>query len=215
MTRAHPIAGEAAPELVHELLEGTERSASSTQYLAAMLVGAVLLALELLAAPMVLAITVVASFVTWWLLDAPWAGRRRHSRRHGISGRLLYLGTLMLVGLWLGVMFIFRASDPSLSAGFTNTLPFMIWGADVSVLQRLNGMETAAVPHAGMAIPTGEEGFAPFSLFVHGTASTIGVAMMAYAVVTARRRLRRRLREKGLLPPRESRSRSQPFPPLR
>lgn len=193
---------DAAPELVHELLEGQERSsASSSQYLAALVAGSALLAVELLAAPMVLGITVIASFVTWWLLDAPWAGRRRHARRRGISGRLLYLGTLMLVGLWLGVMFIFRASDPTLSAGFTTTLPFMIWGADYSLLQRLNGMETIATPHAGMTLP-GDEGFAPFSLFVHGTASTLAVSLVAYAVVTARRRLRRRLREKGILAPR-------------
>lgn len=212
--RPHPAAGaEAAPELVHELLEGTERAATSSQYLAALLVGAVLMAVELLAAPMVLGITIAASFVSWWLLDAPWAGRRRHARRRGVSGRLLYLSTLMLVGLWLGVMFIFRASDPSLSSGFTTTLPFMIWGADYSLLQRLNGMEGAAMPHAGMPLPS-DEGFAPFSLFVHGTASTLGVSLMAYAVVTVRRRLRRKLREKGILPPREPRK-SQPFPPSR
>lgn len=214
VTRGSPGTEGAAPELVHELLEGHERSsATSSQYLAALLAGSALLAVELLAAPMVLAITLAASLVTWWLLDAPWAGRRRHARRRGISGRLLYLGTLMLVGLWLGVMFIFRASDPTLSAGFTTTLPFMIWGADYSLLQRLNGMETIAAPHAGMALP-GDAGFAPFSLFVHGTASTLAVSMMAYAVVTARRRLRRRLREAGILPPREPRK-SQPFPPRR
>lgn len=210
------MGGEAAPELVRELLEGTERSsASSSQYLAAALAGGALLTVELLAAPMVLGITVAASFVTWWLLDAPWAGRRRHARRRGITGRLLYLGTLMLVGLWLGVMFIFRASDPSLSAGFTTTLPFLIWGADLTVLQRINGMEAPAAPHAGMALPIGDEGFAPFSLFVHGTASTVAVALTAYAVVTARRRLRRRLREKGVLPPRPSRPKGPPLPPLR
>ena len=207
MTRTPPAA-DAAPEVVSELFEGTERAgATQSQYLAAMLAGAALLVVELLAAPMVLAITVAASLVTWWLLDAPWAGRRRHARRRGISGRLLYLSTLMLVGLWLGVMFIFRASDPSMSAGFTTTLPFMIWGADYSLLQRLNGMESGVVPHAGMALPANES-FAPFSLFVHGTASTIAVALMAYAVVTARRRLRRKLREKGILPPREARPKS-------
>jgi hypothetical protein len=208
--------GDAAPELVRELLEGTERSsASSSQYLAAAVAGGSLLVVELLAAPMVLAITVVASLVTWWLLDAPWAGRRRHARRRGITGRLLYLGTLMLVGLWLGVMFIFRASDPSLSAGFTTTLPLLIWGADLTLLQRINGMDAPAVPHAGMALPLADEGFAPFSLFVHGTASTVAVALTAYAVVTARRRLRRRLREKGIIAPRPSRPKGPPLPPLR
>jgi hypothetical protein len=76
-------------------------------------------------------------------------------------------------------------------------------------------MESAAAPHAGMALPTADEGFAPFSLFVHGTASTVAVALTAYAVVTARRRVRRRLREKGLLPPREARHPGPPLPPLR
>lgn len=214
MMRPESSSRDAAPELVHELLEGQGRSSTtSSQYLAVLFAGSALLAVELLTAPMVLAITLAASIVTWWLLDAPWAGRRRHARRRGISGRLLYLSTLMLVGLWLGVMFIFRASDPTLSSGFTTTLPFMVWGADYSLLQRLNGMETIAAPQAGMPLP-GDEGFAPFSLFVHGSASTLAVSMMAYAVVTARRRLRRRLREKGILPPREPRK-SQPFPPQR
>lgn len=214
--RSHAAGGDAAPELVHELLEGTQRhSASSSQYLAAAVAGGALLVVELLAAPMVLGITVAASLVTWWLLDAPWAGRRRQARRRGITGRLLYLGTLMLVGLWLGVMFIFRASDPSLSSGFTTTLPFMLWGADYTLLQRLNGMESAAVPHAGLPLPVADEGFAPFSLFVHGTAATVAVALTAYAIVTARRRLRRRLREKGILPPREPRPKGPPLPPVR
>lgn len=220
MMRTQPAPGgvggadEAAPEVVRELFEGTERSATSSQYLAAALLGGALLAVELLAAPMVLVITLAASLVTWWLLDAPWAGRRRHARRRGISGRLLYLSTLMLVGLWLGVMFIFRASDPTLSAGFTTTLPFLLWGTDFSLLQRLNGMETGALPSAGLALPMADESFAPFSLFVHGTASTIALSLMAYAVVTARRRVRRRLREKGILPPREPRK-GPPLRPLR
>lgn len=180
-----------APELVPELFDaGADRPPSSGQFSAAMLVGLVLLVVELLAAPLVFAVTLVVSFITWWLLDAPWAGRRR-ARRRGITSRLLYLSTLMLIGLWLGVMFIFRASDPALSSGFTTTLPVMIWGVDVSLLQRLNGMESLAQPQG--AVSVGDAGsFAPFSLFVHGTASTICISLLAYAVKMARRRLRRR-----------------------
>jgi hypothetical protein len=182
---------ERAPELVPGLFDtGADRPPSSGQFSAAMLVGLVLLVVEVLAAPLVFAVSLVVSVITWWLLDAPWAGRRR-ARRRGITSRLLYLSTLMLLGLWLGVMFIFRASDPALSSGFTTTLPLMIWGADVSLLQRLNGMETLAQPQG--AVPLGDAGgFAPFSLFVHGTASTICISLLAYSVKSARRRLRRR-----------------------
>ena len=129
------VAGEeGAPELVPGLFDaGAERPPTSGQFSAAMLVGLVLLAVELLAAPLVFGVTLVVSLITWWLLDAPWAGRRR-ARRRGITSRLLYLSTLMLLGLWLGVMFIFRASDPALSSGFTTTLPVFIWGVDVSLL---------------------------------------------------------------------------------
>ncbi len=182
---------ERAPELVPGLFDaGADRPPSSGQFGAATLVGTVLFLVEILAAPLVFVVTLVVSFITWWLLDAPWAGRRR-ARRRGITSRLLYLSTLMLLGLWLGVMFIFRASDPALSSGFTTTLPLMIWGADVSLLQRLNGMETLVQPQG--AVPLGDGGgFAPFSLFVHGTASTICISLLAYSVKSARRRLRRR-----------------------
>ncbi len=202
-----------APELVPELFDaGAERHPSSGEFSAAMLVGLVLLAVELLVAPLVFGVTLIVSAITWWLLDAPWAGRRR-ARRRGLTSRLLYLSTLMLLGLWLGVMFIFRASDPALSSGFTTTLPVFIWGVDVSLLQRLNGMEVMAQPQG--AIPMGDTaGFAPFSLFVHGAASTVCVSLLAYAVASARRRLRRRLRDAGLMRTRESPQPTIP-PPVR
>ena len=96
----------------------------------------------------------------------------------------------MLVGMWLAVMFIFRASDPTLSAGFTTTLPMQMFGVDVSMLQSLNGMRTFRASNAPVVIAS--SGVAPFSLFAHGIASTIAVSLLAYAVVTGRRRLRRR-----------------------
>ena len=205
--------GEGTTELAPELFGADkERSQSPGQLSAAALAGLVLLVVELLAAPLVLAVSLIASFVTWWLLDAPWSGHRRHARRRGINTRLLYLSTLMLVGLWLGVMFIFRASDPALSSGFTTTLPVMVWGVDVSLLQSLNGMEGTVTPQGTLPLSMGDSGFAPFSLFVHGAASTIAVSLLAYAVASARRRLRRALREKGLLAPREARHTN--FPPM-
>ncbi|MDH5233322.1 MAG: hypothetical protein OEW77_00075 [Gemmatimonadota bacterium] len=200
-------------ELAPELFGGQDRMHTSSQVSAAAVVGLVLLVVELLAAPLVLGISLLASLATWWLLDAPWSGYRRHARRRGITSRLLYLSTLMLVGLWLGVMFIFRASDPALSSGFTTTLPVMVWGVDVSLLERLNGMAGPAMPQGTLAVPVGGAGFAPFSLFVHGAASTIAVGLLAYAVASSRRRLRRALRDKGLLPPHES-SRHQSIPPM-
>jgi hypothetical protein len=205
-----PGAGEQETDLVPELFDSrAERAPSSGQSSAAAVVGGALLILELLAAPLVLVVTLATSLVTWWLLDSPWAGRRRHQHRRGINSRLLYLSTLMLLGLWLAVMFIFRASDPALSSGFTTTLPLMIWGVDVTLLQRLNGMESLAQPQG--ALPVGvEDGFAPFSLFVHGTASTVSISLLAYAMSSARRRLRRRLRERGILSPREPRQPSVP-----
>lgn len=200
-----PDSGATGQVLVPDLFEsGTSRPLTSGQFSAATVAGIALLAIELLAAPLVLLVSLVVSIITWWLLNASWSGRRRQSRRRGITSRLLYLSTLMLVGLWLSVMFIFRASDPALSSGFTTTLPVMIWGIDITLLQRLNGMEALAQPTGALAVPLEGDGFAPFSLFVHGTASTVAVSLLAYAVSSARRRLRRKLREKGLLPMLES-----------
>ncbi len=181
-------------EMVPDIFEtGSERLPSSGQLSAASLAGIVLFALELFAVPLVFGITLAASMLTWWLLDQPWSGRRRRSKRRGINSRSLYLSTLMLIGMWLAVMFIFRASDPTLSTGFTTTLPMQMFGVDFSALQSLNGMKTYRASNAPLAAPA--SGVAPFSLFAHGTASTISISLLAYAVVTGRRRLRRRLRE--------------------
>lgn len=205
-----PQGDDSGPELVPDVFDsGAERPATSGQFGAAMLVGLVLLAVELVAAPLVLGLTLVVSLLTWWMLDQPWTGRRRGRHRRGLTSRLLYLSTIMLVGLWLGVMFIFRASDPALSSGFTLTLPGMIWGLDAGIIQRLNGMQLVSQPTTGLAVPLGGESFAPFSLFVHGTASTVSVSLLGYAVSSARRRLRRALRGHGLLAPRAPR----PGPP--
>jgi hypothetical protein len=186
-----------AREAVPDLFEtGTEHLPSSGQSSAATIAGLTLLVVELLAAPLVLAITLVASFLFWWLLDQPWSGRRRRTRRRGITSRLLYLSTLLLTGMWLSVMFIFRASDPTLSSGFTSTLPGAVLGMDISLLASLNGMRTFTGTNATVAAPP--QTLAPFSLFAHGTASTIAISLLAYAVVSARRRKRRRLREDAL-----------------
>jgi hypothetical protein len=169
---------------------------SSGQFSAATIVGLVLFAAELLVAPLVFAITLVASLLFWWLLDQPWSGRRRRTRRRGISSRLLYLSTLLLMGLWLSVMFVFRASDPTLSSGFTSTLPSAMLGVDISMLSSLNGMKQFHAANATVAPPP--QTLAPFSLFAHGTASTIAISLLAYAVVSGRRRKRRQLREEAV-----------------
>jgi hypothetical protein len=184
-----------APAMVPDLFDtGTERLPSSGQFSAATIVGLTLFAVELLAAPLVFGITLVASLLFWWLLDQPWSGRRRHTRRRrGITSRLLYLSTLLLTGLWLSVMFVFRASDPTLSSGFTATLPGAVLGVDVSVLTSLNGMRQFHAANATVAPPP--QTLAPFSLFAHGTASTIAISLLAYAIVLWRRRQRRRQRE--------------------
>lgn len=180
-------------ELAPDLFDtGAERLPSSGQLSAATIAGLVLFGLELLAAPLVFGISLGGSALTWWLLDQPWSGRRRNSRRRGITSRLLYLSTLMLVGMWLTVMFIFRASDPTLSAGFTTTLPMQVFGVDFSVLQSLNGMRTYRASNA--PVVAAGASLAPFSLFVHGVGSTISISLLAYAITTGRRRLRRRLR---------------------
>ena len=183
-----------APEVVPDLFEtGTERLPSSGQFSAATIAGLALFTAELLVAPLVFAITLVASLLFWWLLDQPWSGRRRRTRRRGISSRLLYLSTLLLTGLWLSVMFVFRASDPTLSSGFTSTLPSAVLGVDISMLSSLNGMKQFHAANATVAPPP--QTLAPFSLFAHGTASTVAISLLAYAVVSGRRRKRRRLRE--------------------
>lgn len=182
------------PDVIPDLFDsGTERLPSSGQFSAATIAGLVIFALELLVAPLVFGITLVASMLTWWLLDQPWSGRRRRTRRRGITSRLLYLSTLMLTGLWLSVMFVFRASDPTLSSGFTSTLPGAMFNVDISMLAQLNGMRTF---HASSSpVAPAPSSLAPFSLFAHGTASTLAISLLAYAVVSGRRRLRRRLRE--------------------
>jgi hypothetical protein len=186
-----------APDVVPDLFEtGTERLPSSGQSSAATIAGLALFTLELLVAPLVLGITLVASILFWWLLDQPWSGRRRRTRRRGITSRLLYLSTLLLVGLWLSVMFVFRASDPSLSSGFTSTLPGAVLGMDNSLLSSLNGMRTSQASNETVVPPPPT--LAPFSLFAHGTASTIAISLLAYAAVSGRRRKRRRVREEAM-----------------
>jgi hypothetical protein len=184
-------------EMVPDLFDtGTERLPTSGQFSAATIAGLALFAVELLAAPLVFAISLAASFLFWWLLDQPWSGRRRRTRRKGITSRLLYLSTLLLIGLWLTVMFVFRASDPTLSSGFTNTLPTAMFGVDISMLASLNGMKTMRQSTAPVALPPSS--LAPFSLFAHGSASTIAISLLAYSVVSGRRRMRRRLREQSV-----------------
>ncbi|MFI5310737.1 MAG: hypothetical protein ACHQQ3_05860 [Gemmatimonadales bacterium] len=186
-----------SPDVVPDIFDtGTERLPSSGQFSAATIAGLVIFVLEILVAPLVFAITLVASMLTWWLLDQPWSGRRRRTRRRGITSRLLYLSTLMLTGLWLSVMFVFRASDPTLSSGFTSTLPGAMFNVDISMLAQLNGMKTYRASNSPVAPPPSS--LAPFSLFAHGTASTLAISLLAYAVVSGRRRLRRRLREQAL-----------------
>jgi hypothetical protein len=173
---------------------GTERLPSSGQFSAATISGVLLGATEALVAPLILGTTMVVSVLTWWILDAPWAGRRRRSSRAARkwylpAPRVIYLSTLWLVGLWLTTMFVFRASDPQVNPGFSATLPNML-GLDVSVLSRLNGMQ-GPIDTGPDPTTLVENGMAPFSLFAHGTASTIAVALLAYAFQSARRRIKR------------------------
>ena len=66
------------PELVPDIFDtGTEKLPSSGQFSASMLSGLALFLAEALVAPAILGCTVVVSMLTWWILDAPWAGRRR------------------------------------------------------------------------------------------------------------------------------------------
>ncbi len=184
------------PELVPDIFDtGTEKLPSSGQFSAAMLSGVVLAAAEVLVAPAILGFTFAVSLLTWWILDAPWAGRRRRSSRSGRrwyypQPRIVYLSTLMLVGLWLATMFVFRASDPNMNSNFTSTLPNMMFGMDVSVLSRVNGMQ-GPLDSGPTALRITDSELAPFSMFAHGTASTIAVALLTYAFQSARRRIRR------------------------
>lgn len=104
----------AAADVVPRLFEtGTHRLPSSGQYGAAAITGLALFAVELLAAPLVFGITLAGSLFFWWLLDQPWTGRRRLTRHRGLTPRLLYLATMLLGGLWLSVMFVYRTREPS------------------------------------------------------------------------------------------------------
>jgi len=189
-------------ELVPDIFDtGTEKLPSSGQFSAAMLAGCLLAAAEALIAPAIFATTVAVSVLTWWILDASWAGRRRHSSRASHKWylpkpRTVYLSTLMLMGLWLATMFVFRASDPALSSGFSTTLPDMMLGMDVSVLSKMNGMQGPL--DTGPTMLKRVDDVAPFSLFAHGTASTIAVALLTYALQSARRRYRRARRSRDI-----------------
>ena len=141
-------------ELVPDLFDtGTERLPSSGQFSAASIAGLVLFGMELLVAPAVFGISLVISMLFWWILDQPWSGRRKRTRRKGITSRLLYLSTLLLIGMWLTVMFVFRASDPTLSTSFTTTLPSAVLGVDLSMLSALNGMKSFKASTAPIAPP--------------------------------------------------------------
>jgi hypothetical protein len=206
-TSSHAAIGDrTSQEVVPDLFDARgEKLPSSGQLSAAAIAGLFLFAFELYFAWEVFVVSLVVSFMMWWLLDQPWSGRRRRTRRRGITSRLLYMSTLLIAGMWLAVMFIFRASDPSLSLGFSSTLPESLFpGMDVGALAQLNGMKGAATKAIGpVAIP--ESNLAPFSLFAHGTFSTIAISLLAYAVVVGRRRQRRHLRDAAV---REARARS-------
>ena len=183
-------------EVVPDILDArSEKLPSSGQLSAAAIAGLCLFAFELYVAWEVFLVSLVISFLMWWLLDQPWSGRRRRTRRRGITSRLLYMSTLLIVGMWLAVMFIFRASDPTLSTSFSSTLPETMLGVDVGALAKLNGMQGGPSAHTVSPIVTQETNLAPFSLFAHGTFSTIAIALLGYAVVVGRRRRRRRLRD--------------------
>lgn len=191
------------PDVVPDLFEGRgEKLPSSGQVSAGALAGLVLFAFELLVAWQVFLTTLGVSLLMWWLLDQPWSGRRRKTRRRGITSRLLYLSTLLLIGMWLAVMFIFRASDPTLSAAFSTTLPSaLMGGGDIGALAALNGMGKSAAAKTSAnnsPIVQQESSVEPFSLFAHGMASTLAISLLAYAVVSGRRRVRRRVRDDAL-----------------
>ena len=82
------------PDVVPDLFDtGAEGLPSSGQFSAATIAGLALFAMELLVAPLVFGITLAVSLMFWWLLDQPWSGRRKRTRRRGITSRLLYLST--------------------------------------------------------------------------------------------------------------------------
>lgn len=190
------------PDVVPDLFESRgEKLPSSGQVSAGALAGLVLFAFELLVAWQVFLTTLGVSLLMWWLLDQPWSGRRRKTRRRGITSRLLYLSTLLLIGMWMAVMFIFRASDPTLSAAFSTTLPSaLMGGGDIAALAALNGMGKGAAKTSTNNSPVVQQqnSVEPFSLFAHGLASTISISLLAYAVVSGRRRVRRRVRDDAL-----------------
>jgi len=90
---------------------------------------------------------------------------------------------------------VIRASDSTLSSGFSATLPDMMLGRDVSVLSKINGMQGPL--DTGLVTPRMvADDVAPFSVFAHGAASTIAVALLTYALQVARRRIRRARRSR-------------------
>lgn len=178
-------------ELIPPLFDQhAERSGSGGQLSAAALVALVLLAVEGLTAPYILAVTAVAAVASWVLLNSSVSGRRRSSRRRRLSSRVLYISTLFLLGLWLVTMLLFKMATPvDEIPDAPRALPQMMFGMDLRMLTQMARPERVSGA-AFMARPSATA-LSPFSLLVHGAASTLAVNLLAYVAVSYRRRIRR------------------------
>lgn len=147
---------------------------------------------ELLLAPVVLALTFAVGIATYFVLDAPWTKVRAQQRPRFVSVRILYLNTMIVVGFWLAVMFVFSAADPLVSTGVEQRLPVLLDVATTRDLRSLIALKRQAMI-APVRDPVGPAS-TWFDVFIHGVVSAIALNFLLYGVVIARRRSRARRR---------------------
>lgn len=143
---------------------------------------------EAVLAPVVLGITLVVGLGTYLLLDAPWTKVRAQQRPRFVSVRILYLNTLIVVGFWLAVMFVFTAADPDVSSGVEQRLPQLLDVATARDLSALVSMKRSALIRPEKELIGAASTW--FDVFLHGVVSALALNFILYGIVIARRRYR-------------------------
>ncbi len=146
--------------------------------------------IELVMAPTILLITIGVGVASYLILDAPWTKVRAQQRPRFVSVRILYLNTLILVGFWLAVMFIFSAADPAVSGGVEQRLPALLEIASTKDLRSLVQLKRSAGVQP-VRDPV-ESAATWFDVFLQGVGSAMSLNFVLYGIVIARRRSRAR-----------------------
>ena len=145
--------------------------------------------MELVLAPVVLAVTFAVGLASYLVLDAPWTRVRSQQRPRFVSVRILYLNVMLVAGFWLAVMFTFSAADPTVSNGVNQRLPALLEVATTSDLHQLITLKHTGSP---MIIDPAQASSTWFDVFLHGVVCAVALNFLLYGIVIARRRQRSR-----------------------